>query len=152
MENEYNSYSKGRDSEDIMVDFRNYLTISDGFDPEHFDEYSETSPFAPIEIGKYVLHLFASEDSYCSPQENTVDPYYYQAWEMMVEMKHPQYDMVVCTHEIFNQIGYPSFQEDDLYAAFVDTELVQEVFEHLVNKIELPTLKRPTRTSQRKKK
>lgn len=152
MENNNDSYNKGQNWETTMVDFRNYLTVREDFDPELFDEYTETSPFAPIDIGDYKLHLFASEDSYCSPQENTVDPYYYQAWEMMIEMEHPQYDMVVCTHKIFNQIGYPSFQEDDLYAAFVDTELVQEVFEHLVNKIELPTLKRPTRTSQRKNK
>jgi len=152
MENEHNSYSKGEDSEAIMVDFRNYLQVKEGFDPEYIDEFTDLSPFDPIQIGKYTLHLFASEDSYCSPQENTLDPYYYQAWEMMIEMEHPQYDMVVCTHKIFNQIGYPSFQEDDLYAAFVDTELVQEIFEHLVNKIELPTLKRETRTSQRKKK
>ena len=107
MENNNDSYNKGQNWETTMVDFRNYLTVREDFDPELFDEYTETSPFAPIDIGDYKLHLFASEDSYCSPQENTVDPYYYQAWEMMIEMEHPQYDMVVCTHKIFNQIRYP---------------------------------------------
>lgn len=134
-----------------MVDFRQYLQINEAIDMDDpfFDEFASESPFDPIEVGDYILHLFASEESFCSPQENSFDPYYYVAWEMMVEKKHRHYDMVVVTHKIFNELGYESFEEDDVYAAYVPTELVQEIFNHLVDKIKIPIL--PNRKSDKKK-
>lgn len=137
------SYNKHNNSENSMTDFREYITLMEGIDEEEFmydDEFEAVSPFEPIEIGDYILHLYASENDLCSPLINSTDPYLYDSWEMTIEKKDPRYDMVVVTHKIFNKIGYSAFQPDDVYAAYVPTELVQEIFNYLVSTIKLPKL------------
>jgi hypothetical protein len=126
-----------------MIDFRQYLELIEGFDEVEYDfddEFESISPFAPIEIGNYVLNLYASENDLCSPLINSINPYDYDSWEMSIEKKDTRYDYVLCTHKIFNRIGYTAFQPDDVYAAYVPTELVQQVFDYLVSTIKLPKL------------
>lgn len=137
-----------------MVDFREYVKVNPSIDMDDpfFDEFSSESPFDPIDIGEYLLHLFASEESFCQPQENSFDPYYYTEWEVMIEKKHRHYDMVVVTHKIFNEIGYPSFEEDDIYAAYVPVDLVQEIFDYLTDKIRIPILPNKRNTKNKKDK
>jgi hypothetical protein len=126
-----------------MVDFREYLAISEGIDNEDFyddDEFYDDDSFIfePIDLGEYILHLYANDEALCSPKINSNDPYVYDAWEVMVEKKHPLYDKVIVTHLIFNKLGYQSFDDGDIYAAFVPNDLVQEVFNYLLDSIKLP--------------
>lgn len=142
-----------------MVDFREYLVISDHIDDEDFyededdefydeDEYF-VSPFDPIDLGDYILYLNASEASFCSPMVNSDNPYTYDAWELMIEKKDDRYDKVIVTHTIFNELGYGSFEDDDVYAAFVPNELIQELFDYLIQSIKIPKLEEPTKKKKK---
>jgi hypothetical protein len=130
-----------------MIDFQRYLeplgNEIDVFD----DEFESVSPFAPIEIGSYVLHLFASEEDLCEPRINSLNPYTFSAWEVMIEKKHKRYDMAVVTHIIFRELGFEGFENHDVYAGYVPSEIVQDIFNHLVNKIKLPKIKNITYSS-----
>jgi hypothetical protein len=115
-------------------------------DDESYNEFLEddydngvgdVSPFAPIEIGDYILHLYASEFNFCTPRINSYDKYDFEEWELMIEKKHPKWDFVVCSSEIMNEIGYDNFLKDDIYIAYADTELVQKIFNHLLEKIDI---------------
>ena len=71
---------------------------------------------------------------------NSKNPYDYESWEMAIEKIDDRYDFVVVTHKIFNKIGYHAFQPDDVYAAYVPNELVQEIFDYLISTVKLPRL------------
>lgn len=121
------------DEDDDYYDDEDDEFLEDDIDEERLS----ASPFAPIRIGDYVLHLMASEDSFCSPRISSYDKYVYQQWEVMIEVKHPKWDFVVCSSEIMNELGYDAFLKDDMYIAYADVELVQKIFEHLLEKMDL---------------
>jgi len=142
---------KETNRESVMIDFREYLQIEDYLMEEsddifeYYDEQTgefkyDESPFAPIEIGDYVLYLFASEQNFCSPQFNSFDKYFFNAWEVCVEKFHSQYGYVVCTAEVMNELGFDKFEAEDHYVAYAGIETVQKIFEHLVNKLKLPKI------------
>jgi len=57
----------------------------DDFDDDEYDEYDSLdveSPFAPIQLGEYIIHLYASEYSFCTPRMNSVDKYAYTQWNL----------------------------------------------------------------------
>lgn len=141
-----------RTKEYNMVDFREYLQVEDYlleenddiiFNNNEFDgefdafQYFE-SPFKPIDIGDYILYLFASEQNLCSPAISTLDKYSYDAWEVSIEKFHPKYGYVVCSSEIMNELGYNEFGPTDYYIAYTPVDLVQQIFEHILNKLKLP--------------
>ena len=102
------NYNKGNQTENYMVDFRKYITLMDGVEDDDMwldDEFEVTSPFEAIEIGDYILHLYASENDFCSPKINSLNAYDYDSWEMAIEKLDNRYDFVVVTHKIFNRIG-----------------------------------------------
>jgi len=137
------NYNKENQTENYMVDFRNYITLMEGVEDDDMwadEEFEITSPFDSIEIGDYILHLYASENDFCSPKINSKNPYDYDSWEMAIEKLDNRYDFVVVTHKIFNKIGYHAFQPDDVYAAYVPNELVQEIFDYLISTVKLPRL------------
>jgi hypothetical protein len=150
------SYKKSNQQKNgvSMIDFRNYMQVNESIDTSDFfdDEFDVESPFIPIEIGDYIIHIFASENNYCLPQINSFNPWDFASFEIMIEKNDPKFDFVVVTHKIFNEMGYVSFGEDDIYAAYVPVELVQEIFEYLVNKIKLPIFDNIKNIKQKKKK
>jgi len=62
----------------------------------------------------------------------------------MIEKKHKRYDMAVVTHIVFANMGFIGFENHDVYAGYVPSELVQEIFDYLVSKIKLPKVKNIT--------
>lgn len=141
---------KQRDIE-YMVDFREYLQIEEYLNTETddiFDYYDEKtghfkydeSPFAPIEIGKYTLYLYASEQNFCSPQMNSFDKYFFDTWEVMIEKLHPKYGYVICTAEIMNEIGFGKFEPEDHYVAYTEIQTIQEIFDCLVDKLDISSV------------
>lgn len=135
--------------ENTMVDFREYLRVEEYLESESDDifdtmdsitgelRYNE-SPFAPIEIGRYILHLYASEQNFCSPQINSLDKYDYDAWEVMIEKNHPKYGYVICTAEVMNELGFDKFEPMDHYVAYSDIDTVQQIFDTLLDKLYIP--------------
>lgn len=142
-----------------MIDFREYVEVEpyihfksdntsdefvDEFEEDNFDdlnsyEYFE-SPFTPVEIGDYVLSLYASQQNFCTPAMNSYDKYFFQQWELCIEKVHDKYGYVVCTAEVMNELGFDSFKPMDYYIAYADIELTQRIFDHLLNKLKLPQI------------
>lgn len=123
-----------------MNDFRNYLKLKEGYD-EHFfyhplNDIEVMSPFQPIEIGNYIINLYASENDLCSPLINSLNPYDFESWEMTIE-KTTKYEDEDVTYKIFNNLGYESFKKNEI-GAYVPNDLVQEVFDYLTLMIKLP--------------